>query len=201
VCLYLLETIFSLITILLCRRQASDQLYDGGGATREGTGDADADADLDIMFRPAEHTDSMKRRKEKKRRNKLNSVGSNTSSSGGSGSRKSAAPDAASTPRVKNSNRSPHGSPRSSHGSPQHQSPSQQYSSPLQRSGGSRNSNTPPSSTSAQRRPPKAGDNGHAGNNYGSNMNMEMSEEDDVWYAKWWMFCFPDTVQNMSPKR
>jgi hypothetical protein len=107
------------------------------------------------------------------------------------------APDAASTPRVKNSNTN-----RSAHGSPQQQqSPNQQYSSPLQRSGGSRNSTTPPSSTSAQRRPPKAGDNGQAGNHNVNNMNMEMSEEDDVWYAKWWMFCFPDTVQNMSPKR
>lgn len=24
--------------------------------------------------------------------------------------------------------------------------------------------------------------------------------DDDVWYAKWWMFCFPD-VQTMTPKR
>lgn len=154
------------------------------------------------MFSPAEHTDSLKRRKDKKRRNKLNSGSNNgtpTSSSGGSGSRKAASPpDAVSTPRVKNSNGN-----RTQYGSPQQQSPNQQYSSPLQRSGSSRNSNTPPSSTSAQRRPPKAGDNSNAGNYNGnhSNMNMETPEEDDVWYAKWWMFCFPDTVQNMSPKR
>jgi hypothetical protein len=180
------------LTHSITRRQASDQLYDGGGANREGPGTVNGDDDLDIMFSPAEHTDSLKRRKDKKRRNKLNSVSSNTSNSGGS--RKSTAPDAASTPRVKNSN-------RSSYGSPQQQSPNQQYSSPSsQRSGGSRNGNTPPSSTS-QRRPPKAGNNGNTGNHNGSNNNMNMEVEDDVWYAKWWMFCFPDTVQNMSPKR
>jgi hypothetical protein len=197
VCAYVSARGDSLIFILLflklvCRhsiilRQASDQNYDGGGAnTREGPGTADGDDDLDILFSPAEHTDSMKLRKDKKRRSRLSS-GSNTSNSASGG---------ASTPRVKNSN-------RTSPGSPHQQSPNQQYSSPLQRSGGSRNSNTPPSSTS-QRRPPKAGYNGNTGNHNGSNSNinnMELQEEDDVWYAKWWMFCFPDTVQNMSPKR
>ena len=38
-------------------------------------------------------------------------------------------------------------------------------------------------------RPPKRGE------------NLEMHEEEDVWYAKWWMFCFPDTVKTMTPKR
>ena len=28
-----------------------------------------------------------------------------------------------------------------------------------------------------------------------------MDEDDDVWYAKWWMSCFPDSFKNLMPKR
>ena len=30
--------------------------------------------------------------------------------------------------------------------------------------------------------------------------NEEIIDDEDVWYAKWWMFCFPDTA-NMTQKR
>jgi hypothetical protein len=26
-------------------------------------------------------------------------------------------------------------------------------------------------------------------------------EEEDIWYAKWWMSCFPDSFKNLMPKR
>lgn len=25
--------------------------------------------------------------------------------------------------------------------------------------------------------------------------------DDEIWYAKWWMFCFPDAARNLMPKR
>lgn len=32
--------------------------------------------------------------------------------------------------------------------------------------------------------------------------HVENAEEDDeVWYAKWWMLCFPDAARNLMPKR
>jgi hypothetical protein len=30
---------------------------------------------------------------------------------------------------------------------------------------------------------------------------FEIMDDEDIWYAKWWMFCFPDTVENMAEKR
>lgn len=32
--------------------------------------------------------------------------------------------------------------------------------------------------------------------------HIEDAEADDeIWYAKWWMFCFPDAAKNLMPKR
>ena len=31
--------------------------------------------------------------------------------------------------------------------------------------------------------------------------NIVLEEDDDVWYAKWWMSCFPDSFKNLMPKR
>jgi hypothetical protein len=122
----------------LVLRQPSDQYaYDGGGRYGERQDDAGSD-DMDILFSPAEHTDSLKRRKDKKRREKIiNGFDTNT-------------------PRVKNGK------------------------SPVESRQG-----TPPPAL----RPPK------------SSSSIEWHEEDDVWYAKWWMLCFPDAIKNMSPKR
>ena len=79
------------------------------------------------------------------------------------------------TPKVKNSKKS----------SPPSLSPMEEAApSPRQSRGMAR---SPPINS----RPPK----GRGGE------NMEMHEEEDVWYAKWWMFCFPDTVKTMTPKR
>jgi hypothetical protein len=30
---------------------------------------------------------------------------------------------------------------------------------------------------------------------------MVDDEEEDIWYAKWWIACFPDTFKNLMPKR
>lgn len=32
--------------------------------------------------------------------------------------------------------------------------------------------------------------------------HVEDAEKDDeIWYAKWWMFCFPDAAKDLMPKR
>ena len=31
--------------------------------------------------------------------------------------------------------------------------------------------------------------------------SMVDDEEEDIWYAKWWVACFPDTFKNLMPKR
>jgi hypothetical protein len=28
-----------------------------------------------------------------------------------------------------------------------------------------------------------------------------LEDDEDIWYAKWWMSCFPDSFKNMMPKR
>jgi len=134
--------LFSLIFLFSFFRQPSDQYaYDGGGSypvAGERQDEAPqplSGADEDILFAPAEHTDSIKRRKDRKRRERQQNR----------------------TPRVKNS----------------------QKTAPESRQG------TPPTA-----RPPKA-----------AQGTIEMQEEEDVWYAKWWMFCFPDAVKNMQGKR
>jgi len=49
-----------------------------------------------------------------------------------------------------------------------------------------------PSTPSRSERPPKAVSPGK---------ECPLVDEEDVWYAKWWMFCFPDAVKNMTTKR
>jgi hypothetical protein len=133
-----------LLTLILflyrqTHRQPSDQYSDVGRSPdvtppRESTA---MEADHALLFAPAEHTDSMKRRKDRRRKERQDR-----------------------TPRTKNSSKSSHSVTVES------------------RQG------TPPTA-----RPPKA-------------MMYENQEEDeDVWYAKWWMFCFPDAVRSMTPKR
>lgn len=115
--------------------------------TENGTVDATMDSD-DLIFEAAEHTDSLKRRKERKKRERQDK-----------------------TPRAKNTTKS------TTSGSPKSRSPR----SPVaveSRQG------TPPTA-----RPPKAKE------------VFENAEDEDVWYAKWWMFCFPDAVRSMTPKR
>lgn len=124
-------------------RQPSDQFSDvGRPSTPQNREDQESGAvgptmdSGDLLFSPAEHTDSIKRRKDRKRRERLDK-----------------------TPRTKNT-----------------QKPEQV---PVESRQG-----TPPTA-----RPPKAKE------------AFESQEEEDVWYAKWWMFCFPDAVRSMTPKR
>jgi len=147
--------------------QTSDQFsYDGGNyqpnhGQPHGSAARHSDADdLNLLFAPAEHADTLKRRKEQKRRERKDRQSASTSIDN-------------QTPRVKNSKKTapaPHDDFGSSRSSPEKHS-------------GSRSS---PNS----KRPPKV-----------SRESLEMQEEEDVWYAKWWMFCFPDTVKTMTPKR
>jgi hypothetical protein len=30
---------------------------------------------------------------------------------------------------------------------------------------------------------------------------LMIEDDEDIWYAKWWMSCFPDSFKNMMPKR
>lgn len=94
---------------------------------------ATMDAEDSLLFAPAEHADSIKRRKDQKRRERQDR-----------------------TPRTKNT-----------------------------RVTVESRQGTPPTA-----RPPRAREYQHNG-----------ESEEDVWYAKWWMFCFPDAVRSMSAKR
>jgi len=143
---------------------------------------SNSDDNLDILFAPAEHTESLKQRKERKRRERRERralmKGHDTSG----------------TPRMKNSAVAPqqqqqqhrqlHYDAGDSHS---HLSPKQKMSDPSMYSSKIESrQGTPPTS-----RPPKK-----------RNQNMDSSTEDeDVWYAKWWMFCFPDTIKNMTERR
>jgi hypothetical protein len=129
-------------------RQPSDQYSDVGRAPdvtppREST---NMEADHALLFAPAEHTDSMKRRKDRRRKERQER-----------------------TPRTKNSSKQTTPTKASHHNN---------HSITVESRQG-----TPPTA-----RPPKA-------------MLYEKDEEEDVWYAKWWMFCFPDAVRSMTPKR
>lgn len=129
-------------------RHPIDQNAGGAGhplnsGEREGAdpwaGGMQKDSDMDIFFSPAEHTDSMKRRKDKKRRERKNEKPSRIKTSG----------------RARASNGTRH---ESRQGAP-------------------------------TTRPPKA-----------HKVSYEISDEEDIWYSKWWMFCFPD-ASSMIPKR
>lgn len=91
------------------------------------------------MFSPAEHTDSVKRRKEKKRRESSNPQP---------------------TVGVENNTYTESRGPKPT-----------------------------------QRHPPQSPDRGDS-------YKEDLQDDDDLWYAKWWMFCFPDlNLENVSPKR
>lgn len=128
----------------LVSRQPSDQYSDVGGARTAGlpmdrvdeeNGILNATMDSeDLIFSPAEHTDSIKRRKDRKRRERMDK-----------------------TPRTKNT---------------------KSHIAVESRQG------TPPTA-----RPPKARE------------AVDDTEEEDIWLAKWWMWCLSFDGQNMMPKR
>ena len=111
----------------------------------------------DLIFAPAEHTDSLKRRKDRKRRERQDK-----------------------TPRTKNT----HKSTTTGSDGPAAAEPSQVERRVESSARVESRQGTPPTA-----RPPK-----------GKETYEKDSEEEDVWYAKWWMFCFPDTVRSMTPK-
>lgn len=214
---------------LLCEiiSQASDQKFDGGayyssagGASGYGSGApgaADRDEpdlggdDLNIFFSPAEHTDSLKRRKDRKRRERNEKMMNALANANGQQQQQQAP-----------GQQQQLGSPKSQLQQSSNQQSSQQQqqrskagisSSSSSYSSGTNNNNSSSSSngtnsrpyphdairiesrqgTPPTSRPPKRS----SGWNH---MDMT-SEDEDVWYAKWWMFCFPDAVKNMTEKR
>lgn len=55
------------------------------------------------------------------------------------------------------------------------------------------------------RRPPKSRSagaySGAAREDRDAPVNLLEDADCDVWYAKWWLFCFPDAVNNMTERR
>jgi hypothetical protein len=82
--------------------------------------------------------------------------------------------DANGTPKAKNSSKRYESSPSPSRDTP---------------------TKSPPSSESKPGTPPP-----HPPNHHNKGYSMEEDDE-DIWYAKWWMSCFPDSFKNLMPKR
>jgi hypothetical protein len=79
--------------------------------------------------------------------------------------------DANGTPKAKNSSKSYESSPSPSRDTP---------------------TKSPPSSATKPGTPPPLP----------PNKGYDLEEDDeDIWYAKWWMSCFPDSFKNLAPKR
>ena len=184
-----------------------------GGGQRPCVGDEDK---MFMMFSPAEHTDSMKRRKEKKRRERRERSDlveqktpeardkesptvvvtpphtTTTSSSQASGSR-SPRPGSITptTQNVTGRNVSPrHQLPESSSpisSAAYYYSPKDENASSPLRGGATPES---PRQGSPSARPPRP-----------RGMEELPADDDDVWYAKWWMLCFPDAIKSVSTKR
>jgi len=148
---------------------------------------------LALMFAPAEHTEGMKRRKERKRRERrermlLSKTNPNKS-----------------TDEVNISTASSNATPKASGGSPlknyyQQQQP--EFNFPSNTSNAQRvrasphresRQGTPPSA-----RPPMAAS--PSTPRHGE-QSEDLEDDADVWYGKWWMFCFPDLIKTMTETR
>jgi len=154
--------------------------------------DPHGEDDLALMFAPAEHTEGMKRRKERKRREKRERLSASDK------------PPARATADNNELNTSHAATPKASGSSssnapilklpdddgfddgfdfPSNTSNAHRVVTPSRTPRESRQG-TPPSA-----RPPKANPN-PARKEQQAN---ELPDDDaDVWYGKWWMFCFPD---------
>jgi hypothetical protein len=190
----------------------------------EGGGD-DPFAD-DIFFAPAEHTESIKQRKERKRQERqqrrdarekerlappqqqqLQKSASRSSGGGGGGGYQENE-----KPTSRGSKHSGNVSINSNSNSSHVQVPVPPDAKQLESRQG-----TPPMASAPRhsRRPPKS--RSHApGGRYSEGaawawedsregaappVNLLEDADCDVWYAKWWLFCFPDAVNNMTERR
>lgn len=125
----------------------------------------------DILFSPAEYTDGIKRRKDRKREERRKLQAMNKTPRA-----TNMVKTAPTTPELVN--------PRVAPNQPFSRSSSITHSPQRVES----RQGTPPTP-----RPPKSAV---------MDETMEsVCEDDDVWYAKWWMFCFPETVNNATQKR
>lgn len=148
------------------------------------------------MFAPAEHTEGMKRRKERKRREKRERMRSATNKPPSPATADSEVntshASSTATPKASGSSSSCNAPVRlklpdddaDDFGFPSNTSNTQRVVTPSRTPRESRQG-TPPSA-----RPPKASTNPAA--RKGKEMNELPDDDADVWYGKWWMFCFPD---------
>jgi hypothetical protein len=191
-------------------------LNNGGGQRH----DANDDDNIFMMFSPAEHADSMKRRKEKKRRERHER---RTAAEQKSPEPRLVKDSSASAPHHTNGQSAPHQSHSQRPGSitptthnirgtdqeysahnsssyPHHHSPGAQQSS-SSRVATYEARQGPPSPVAHPVPVPAA----HRFAESKCDRDFESPElpadDDDVWYAKWWMFCFHGPIQTVTPKR
>lgn len=159
------------------------------------------------MFAPAEHTEGLKRRKERKRRERRGlmmkttkctdpSINSNTPDAINTSTASSTATPKASGSilrlddfGINKSNDSRTSSPRSTQRVTRDESPgtpSTSVSSNDTRQDTPEHSRPPISPLPKQR--------------YEDNLELP-GDDDDLWYAKWWAFCFPDLVKLVTEQR
>lgn len=172
-----------------------------GGGQRYDVGDDDK---IFMMFSPAEHTDSMKRRKEmkrKERRERSDTVEQKSPETRDKESPLVVTPQTASSSQASGSRSPRPGSiTPTTHNvtgrivSPRHlqeSSPSNAYHySPNASSPGGGTTRESRQGSPPSARPPRP-----------RCLDELPADDDDVWYAKWWMLCFPDAIKSMSSKR
>ena len=165
-------------------------------AEREEPDSAFGDPNLDIMFAPAEYTESIKRRKDRKRRERkerqralLKDKTSNNTSE--SGSKATSSGSVLPNPRVIESRQGTPPPP------PKGQASSQSASARPPKSNGN-NATSTGNSRNPRSRQSRLDEGGVENLVFEGHTTEGEGEDDDVWYAKWWMFCFPDTIRNMT---
>jgi hypothetical protein len=192
---------------------SSDNHGNSGGDDFPAEDDPFAD---NIFFAPAEHTESIKQRKERKRQERQQRrdarekeklapaqlqqrSGSRLSSGGYQENEKPTSRGS------KHSSNNSHCSSISSNVPPgvvippdAKQLESRQGTPPLSSMprDGSRHSRRPPKSRAAGKYSEAA-----AWEDREAPVNLLEDADCDVWYAKWWLFCFPDAVDNMTERR
>ena len=199
---------------------ANDNPGNSGGEEFPAEDDPFAD---NIFFAPAEHTESIKQRKERKRQERqqrrdarekekmappppqqLQQRSSSRLSSGG-GYQENEKPTARGSKRSGNNSISSSTSSCSNVPLPPpdaKQLESRQGTPPMSSSvprDGSKHSRRPPKSRSAGRYNSEAA--AAAREDREAPVNLLEDVDCDVWYAKWWLFCFPDAVNNMTERR
>ena len=171
------------LCFFLCRQPSDSYTFDGGagGGARGGMTEEPIQAgDTDILFAPAEPAQV---KKKKKRRDQQQQEDHHHHSHR----------DPHRTPSTKHSSSPVSTRSTSSYHQQQQfdESPSPSIDTPTK---------SPPSSSSDMMKPdnppplpPKGFD--------PNDIRFDEEDDEDIWYAKWWMSCFPDAFRNLMPKR